>query len=99
MIGASSRTESKSNRRALSTGNRVNKREPPDFECTGSVAKGWAVGVITTYMNDGRSRLFDLITCIDCKQVMKMREVTLTILGKSFFDIAVKNAGASKSYG
>jgi len=33
---------------------------------------GWGQAVITSHMNDDRSRLLDLITCIDCKHTMKI---------------------------
>jgi len=50
-------------------------------------------------MNDERIRLLDLMTCIDCKQTMKIEGSDPDDTGKSFFDIAVKNADVSKLYG
>jgi hypothetical protein len=53
---------------------------------------------VAEHMNDDRNRLLDLMTCIDCKQTMKI-EGSDPDDGKSFLDIAVKNAGVSKLYG
>jgi hypothetical protein len=47
---------------------------------------------VAEHMNDDRNRLLDLMTCIDCKQTMKIEGSDPDDTGKSFFDIAVKNA-------
>jgi len=55
--------------------------------------------VITTHMNDDQSRLLDLITCIDCKQTMKIEESDSDDAGKELLRYQCAQCGVSKLHG
>lgn len=40
-----------------------------------SVHRGRGKAVIKAHMNDDRSRLLDLITCVDCNRTMKLERI------------------------